>query len=350
MIAERKEERVRRRHHLASRVEVPTGLSFLETVTIAKATRTEYTRKVENFVCWARGMGVDWADVAGLDEILVQYLDQKFFEGGTPDEGAKLIAGLAFYDVKLYRNVASMLPRAHRAMKGWMKVGPSEQRLPFPLVLLYPVTSVLIHKGLIDMAICLMIQHNAYLRPGEVTSLQVMQLVPPLAGARAPYHQWAVNIAPFELLRPAKTGMMDESVTLDFMEWAEPVFKVLVENRAPHAPLFNFTLAELSKEFLAAVDLCNMRHLRPCLYGLRHGGASEDYLRHRRNLEDIQRRGRWRTQASVRRYTKEAKLLVELHKVDNRIIQYGHYLEERCQQLFLHPGSVMSVNQWLSMP
>ena len=48
--AERKEERVRQRRHLASRVEVPAKLSFLEAVTIGKGTCTEYTRKVENFV------------------------------------------------------------------------------------------------------------------------------------------------------------------------------------------------------------------------------------------------------------------------------------------------------------
>ena len=337
---QRREERGAQRRRVAERTHVPDGLSFLENATIRPGTRREYERKVQLFLEWVGEHQTDWDSYGQLDQLLVEFFDEKFFQGYTSDEGAKLLAGLCFFDIKLYKTIISTLPRAHRAMKGWMKTGPADQRLPFPLVLLYPVVAWLVHHDEIDKGLALLIQHNGYLRPSELTSLTVMQLISPLAGARAPYDQWAVNIAPFELLRPAKTGMMDESITLDYMKWAEPCFQVLVTGRDRREPLFKFDMTELSTSFALGVEQCQLQHLRPGLYSLRHGGASEDYLRRRRTLEEIQRRGRWRAAASVRRYTKEAKLLSELHKVDPRIIRYGHYIETNIAMLFTEPGKV----------
>ncbi len=88
------------------------------------------------------------------------------------------------------------------------------------------------------------------------------------------------------------------------MEWAEPLIKVLAQGRDRNAPLFNFSLAELSKEFHAATAVCGLLHPQQCLYGLRRGGASEDHMRRRRSLEDIEAHGRWRSQAAALRYTK----------------------------------------------
>lgn len=211
----RRLERVRQRQTLVTRVAVPTGLSLLEAVTVKHAIRAEYLRKVSAFIEWARSTGLDWDSMPSLDEILCEFFDVKLFQGGAPDEGAKLLAGLAYYDAELYRNLASKMPGAHRALKGWTKTGPAKQRLPFPFVLLLPVVADLIHHNHIDMSLRLMIQHNASLRPGEAEGLSVMQLAPPVRGATYPHNQWALNIAPFELQRPAQTGMMDESVTLD---------------------------------------------------------------------------------------------------------------------------------------
>ncbi len=141
-------------------------------------------------------------------------------------------------------------------------------------------------------------------------------------------------------MRPTKTGMHDESVTLDFMDWAFPLWTVLVDGRSPSEPLFNFTLGQLSASFAEAVDVCRVTALRPCLYSLRHGGASEDFLRRRRTLEEVKGRGRWRTEKSVRRYTKEAKLISELHWIDPKIIVHGEFIEARIQALFLYPDTV----------
>ena len=229
-----------------------------------------------------------------MDAALCEYFDLRYFEGGTSDEGGKLLAAVSFFETRFYKNTASTLPHSSRALRGWIKNGPAEQRLPFPLVALYVVASHLVKTGCPDHGLCLLMQLNAYLRPGEIVNLQVKQLVAPLRGARPPYNQWGVNIAPFELPKPSTTGLYDESVTLDNMEWAHPLLEALVAGRLPSDQLFRLTLPELSLSFGNAVIACHFAALKPCLYSLRHGGASEDLLRGRRDIDGVFRRGRWR--------------------------------------------------------
>jgi hypothetical protein len=259
-----------------------------------------------------------------------------------------LLAAICYSDILYYKNTTRTLPRASRALRGWAKAGPAEQRLPFPLVLLFVVAASLILRPvpLIAEALCLLIQLHGYLRPGEVTSQRVMQMVPPVPGAKSPYNQWGLNIAPFVLSRASKTGLFDESITLDYMPWAHPSFEVLIRGRQPREMLFPFSLAQLSQVFEKAVEDCQLNALRPCLYSLRHGGASEDFLRRRRSLAEIQRRGRWASDKSVKRYTKEAKLLSELHKIDPLIVRYGEYIEAKAGVLLRDSSRVLSYPQW----
>ena len=118
-------------------------------------------------------------------------------------------------------------------------------------------------------------------------------------------------------------------------------------NRPPRDKLWPFDVIELNVEFRRSVCACNLSHLEPTLDSLRHGGASEDVLRRRRTLEEVQRRGRWRIQTAVRRYTKEAKILSELHKVPPPLLRYGEYVEANILQLFSAPQAFPDYREWL---
>ena len=74
--------------------------------------------------------------------------------------------------------------------------------------------------------------------------------------------------------------------------------------------------------------------LAPTLYMLRHGGASEDMLTGKRSVEAIKRRGRWRSDTSLRRYTKETRLLKELSKMAPSLIQFGSFIETHLSECF----------------
>ena len=75
--------------------------------------------------------------------------------------------------------------------------------------------------------------------------------------------------------------------------------------------------------FAAACNLLGLHGLRPCRYGLRHGGASEDLVSQRREPLMVKRRGGWRTDASLKRYAKETRLQDEVRKIHPSVITYG---------------------------
>lgn len=79
--------------------------------------------------------------------------------------------------------------------------------------------------------------------------------------------------------------------------------------------LFPLTLNEFEKLFNSAPHRLELQHLRVTPHCMRHGGPSEDYAQGLRTLADIQKRGRWMSTCSVRRYEKSARLLSQLGKI-----------------------------------
>ena len=71
------------------------------------------------------------------------------------------------------------------------------------------------------------------------------------------------------------------------------------------------------------------------MYQLRHAGASADTLSALRTLEEVRRRGRWKSWTSVRRYEKGARVTELLHRLSQAAL--AHAL--RCG---VHVGAVLA--------
>ena len=76
--------------------------------------------------------------------------------------------------------------------------------------------------------------------------------------------------------------------------------------------LFPVELHVFEQKFQQAMRLSHLAALHATPHCLRHGGPSTDFALKFRSLEEIQRRGRWRAHASVRRYEKAGRLNKQL--------------------------------------
>ena len=76
----------------------------------------------------------------------------------------------------------------------------------------------------------------------------------------------------------------------------------------PEAPLFAFRHDVFLRTWKAAVETLNFGDPTP--YRLRHGGATHDRATGLRSLRSIKKRGRWHSDASVRRYEKRVRMQV----------------------------------------
>jgi hypothetical protein len=152
-----------------------------------------------------------------------------------------------------------------------------------------------------------------------MAAVRIVRLIPAVS---------AHKIVPFELGRPGKTGLHDESIMIRSAPWLSRCLQVLKNHGSPEGEVWPFNLAELAHLFEVAVAACRCQNLRPTLYSIRHGGLRG------RSLNNVFRQSRWRSWSSLRRYGKEAKLQSELAKVPQPLIEHGRLFHEKIEQMF----------------
>ena len=132
-----------------------------------------------------------------------------------------------------------------------------------------------------------------------------------------------------------KAQVFDESLLLDNIVFIGPCLGALASLGGVLDRLWTHAAGTLREVFQSACLELNLEVLKPCLDGLRHGGASEDLLSRQRSISDVKARGRWASDSSLRRYSKATRLLSELTKVRPDVLAYGERIQRLLPQLFL---------------
>ena len=291
------------RETLASQPPVDTmkALSVTERESVAKRTREDYQKRLDQFKRQARIKTIDMAPEI-LDAKLVHNFDQLFLAGAAYAEGEKLWAAVRFFTPSYANHGHLHLPRSSRALKGWRRLAPTATRRPLPWEAAAAVAWNLLQASL-GMAMAWLMMIDTYMRPGELMDLTRAQIMAPTD--RRAMSRAAVVLHPDQRGIASKTGEMNESliVTRPWLSDALMKFLALGKHRDK---IWNFTMAQFRAAFVrAAVDV-GLQKWKPVLYMARHTGASLDRLLDQLSLEEVQKRGRWRAPASVRRYEKRA--------------------------------------------
>ena len=137
----------------------------------------------------------------------------------------------------------------------------------------------------------------------------------------------------FERGRPNKTGEFDESVMMDWPVMALSGYFEALQRRRAGQRVWTFDSLHLTSVLKRSAELALCDHLLPQLYSLRHGGASWDALEKRRDIMEIKKRGRWRSDASVRRYEKAALALRETHRLPMEAIEFGRFVDQHLSEI-----------------
>jgi hypothetical protein len=120
----------------------------------------------------------------------------------------------------------------------------------------------------------------------------------------------SILLAPFSRGIPTKTHEFNDSVVFNSQgrEWIGHLLASAASHCKVDEMVFNFTMGQWNAVMKKAARLLFISHWEVVPYLLRHSGPSEDYLSGTRSLLDIQRRGRWKSVHSVRRYEKSARV------------------------------------------
>ena len=244
-----------------------------------------------------------------VDSCLEEMLNHMFEQGEDLSKSQYMLAAVLYRLPHLKSSKQAMLPRSKQSLQGWRRLDPPKSRLPLPwevvcLMIKYAMAHNYLQEALI-MAMCFAL----YLRPGEVSRLRCRDLVPPVRNAKKTARTWSVVLHPVELEVVSKTAEFDETVTFDDLETQyipEAVSKHMKSRtRGKNQMLFTSNSIQLKA---VMEEAAKAEHLGP------------PHPFRKRRLDEIQRRGRWKSFASVRRYEKGGRLNQMLHELDPKVL------------------------------
>ena len=337
-------QRKRKRALVRCSMTADPGKSLLQSYSITEASRERYLRSYREFTHWS-GANLSSLTEAAMDEELCAFVEDMFWDGEELGMGTLALAATLHFHPALGRGVRGRLPETRQALQGWKRLGPSRARLPLPWLLAAAAAHWMALNLSVNMALLTVLAFFCYLRPGVAARLVLEQLTPPVklytGGARKPEHGWALNLHPQEWEEPSKTGAWDETVEVtdrDELEWlGDCLASRLRQSRGLHMraramgslvdrsegePL----MAETQQEWSRALQ-CAFKELRipaanqPHLYRLRHGGASHDVSARWRTLDEVQKRGAWRSTRSLARYAKPARINEQLRALGDDVLR-----------------------------
>ena len=292
------------------------GLGVLRTASVSLRTQSSYRQVYNEFLRWM-GSHRDFLNCATTVDIKVaKYLDELYLDGEAMGYAQRVIAAVLFFVPVLGRGARGKLPRAAQALKGFRILDPPKARLPFPWEVVAMLANGLLLRGLQQMALGLLLMFEFYLRPGETFGVLAVGLVPPVRRQGHGSH-YDLVLHPFEEKEPSKTQEFDHALSLDLERHAAlgPALELMLEKRLgagwrkkfEKEKMFTVTQTDVLKAVKKMVAEMQWDLGVVHLYRVRHAGASHDFVSKARSLEEVRRRGRWRTHQSVRRYEKGAR-------------------------------------------
>ena len=297
------------------------SMSKLETNAVKAGTLSNYIEALQGLSTWleAEGIRVEEYDSEKFEQVLLEWADCQFNDGKPPEMGTTLCAAVKALYPRYSKSGDLKLPRFSRALAGWSKLMPGESRWPVPWPLVAAAAVWLARRKKTQEALALVLSFSGYLRPGEMMTLRVMDLVAPPAYDDGRGH-WSLLIRPAGRGRSTKTGTFDDSIILDseYTSSFSPLWRALTEGRVGTDPLFRFKQEAYSRLVKEAFVAVGGAALAPVAYSCRHGGPAWDRYRKFRTVQEVKSRGRWLSDRSLRRYEKHSKMAQAMCRIGRK--------------------------------
>ena len=244
------------------------------------------------------------------------------------------------------------LPRAVKALAGWVKACPELSRDPCPWEVFAAIADHWLALGTTEAilaAACGALQFDTYLRPAAAVNLSLEHVVLPSGRAGGRYDKVALIVAPSDgtAPRPSKNQQFDDTVMVGSLDrsrgWLRQLVRQLVVRAKAHRVqrLFDeLPLSTYERLFREASRHLGLAALKVSPHTLRHGGPSLDYLNGLATLPVLKKRGGWLSDRSVARYGKEGRLLRQVSRLSPAQQRQFKRAADRLEQKLLRATGV----------
>lgn len=271
----------------ADRVHARQGISLRDSG-ITERTRQRYINALVPLLAIIETV----QSIHDLDQVCEEWIEFQWHSGQTLGSVGDALCGLQFY----WPETKGCLRSSWKLYKNWRRIEIPTRAPPISALIIQSFVAYLLEEEQIAAAFIVGLGFHAYLRTGELLSLQFRDLQ--LGSATG-----------IVTIRGGKSGLrhnIDEAVALydGFVIQLGHLVRLLPHHKYPTSVVWPYSPAHFRKTFNQCVKFFDLERLNYKPYSLRRGGATHDYML-KGILEPILLRGRWHSLAVARLYLED---------------------------------------------
>ncbi len=301
----------------------------LRGMSLAPASQKAYSKQLGSFLSHARWGAREFLAAAPpvVDCALAVYIQSRYDAQSSFAYASHALSAAVHRRPEL----RSCLPLSRQCLRGWDKTRTTASHPPLTWELTVLMACSMARSGYHGPAVAMLLAFDCFLRVGELTRIRLSDVVMPNDSRMGRAHT-----AMAVVLRKAKTGIM-QSVKIASPDVARLLvlwLRLMPRSSDPDPRVFGFSADLLRRTMHRAGDALQLP-TRYTPHSLRHGGTTDDFLRHG-SIERIQFRGRWKSLESVRRYVQTARAVLAAQHVPEHLNTLGVALSGGLVTVFGH--------------
>jgi integrase len=236
-----------------------------------------------------------------IDKLVSDWIDALYRAGGSFDYAAQCVHGLAFHQPSLRLH----LPVSRMFLRGWSHVRRSQSHPPITFEMTVLFASTMASWGFHAESVGALLAFDCFLRVGELTSIQLSDIVLP--------HDPRTGAAHTEMalrLPATKTGL-NQWVTIKDKRIGRILTHFIHKQRElqPNSRVFPFSPGQFNRLIHRVAAALGLSSIPYVAHSFRHGGATCAFLSGAA-IDSVIFRGRWRQPESARRYIQTGRALL----------------------------------------
>ena len=286
------------------------------------ATALQYMRSCRRFCDWAAAEGVEIFPCLRLDRAMALYLDVLCYDDEIGiGEGRNLASGM----LAIYPGLR--LPETFRALKAWEALRPGVQGSPIAVPVLMEIIDRMGTYGETGAAAAdaALLAFDCYLREQDWEMMRVSDVVTAdgVTGIRLGVQERGERV---------KTGQ-EQGVLVDYPGTQE-MLKMRIANKPGDERVFPISQIMFRNLWYRACTELQVSEIVGRPHNIRHTGPSYDVWNGYWSLKEVQKRGRWRVDASVQRYAKAHEYARAVSRIPESLKKLGG---KKCNKLGKRP-------------
>ena len=282
-----------------------------------------YDDHVQHFLQWVKHRKANLKSESLVDKWMSIFFHALFEDGAPQNTASYTLFGWIALRMVPTKPERDLLPLSRSALAAWRGISPVRARVGVPPQVVYQFAAFCVKNGNASAAAAVLLQYDLYARPSEILGVKGRDLVAPVEAMSS---HWGLIFGNSDFGETTKVKAVDDVVFAD----------------SPHRPFAGRLLKFLSRSCLHLdveifpTTLTQYEELFRCFskhhklpsglftpHCIRHSGPSYDAIHAHRTFADIQARGRWSCAASINRYKKPGRLLLQASRLPSALQKFS---------------------------